>query len=63
MSLPPSLKKAMTPFPYSIDLNAPVKEARRIMEEHGVHHLPVTEEHRLCGIITHRDILAALAGR
>ena len=38
----PTLTTTMTPFPYSIDINQPLKEAIAMMEEHGFHHLPVT---------------------
>lgn len=46
----------MTPFPYSVSLNAPIGAARKLMLEKHVHHLPVTEDKTLAGIITDRDI-------
>ncbi|MEJ2177031.1 MAG: CBS domain-containing protein [Gammaproteobacteria bacterium] len=52
----PHLATAMTPFPYSIDKNAPLKEAIALMEEHDVRHLPVTEDATLVGLIAERDI-------
>ncbi len=53
----PQLKLLMTPFPYSIDLGADVNQALELMQEHAVHHLPVTDSrHRLVGVITDRDI-------
>ena len=52
----PLLKVMMTPFPYSIGLDAPVAEALELMKEHAVHHLPVTEGHALVGVITEHDI-------
>jgi CBS domain-containing protein len=60
---PPSLASAMTPFPYSVALDAQLDDAQKLMEEHGIHHLPVTENHDVVGIITQRDIVAALARR
>jgi acetoin utilization protein AcuB len=60
---PPSLASAMTPFPYSIALDAQLDDAQKLMEEHGIHHLPVTENHDVVGIITQRDIVAAMARR
>jgi len=60
---PPSLASVMTPFPYSIALDAKLDDAEKLMQEHGIHHLPVTEEHDVVGIITQRDIVAALARR
>ena len=55
----PSIKSAMTPFPYSIERKAPLEEARALMDEHQVRHLPVTHEHQLVGIITDRDLRSA----
>ncbi len=49
----------MTPFPYSVDQNASLEFARRLMEQHHVRHLPVTEEHGLVGLITERDMRSA----
>lgn len=60
---PPSLAAAMTPFPYSIALDALLDDAETLMEEHGIHHLPVTENHDVVGIITQRNIIAARARR
>jgi acetoin utilization protein AcuB len=60
---PPSLASAMTPFPYSIALDASLDDADRLMKEHGIHHLPVTENHDVIGIVTQRDMVAALARR
>lgn len=56
MKRPPTLKTAMTPFPHSVESSAPLKRARQLMKQYGVHHLPVTEDHTLIGIITERDI-------
>lgn len=54
----PAIKSVMTPFPYSIDINASLFDARQFMGEHGIRHLPVTDEERLVGIISERDIKA-----
>ena len=52
----PKVKSAMTPFPYSVALDAPIGEARRLMLDNHVHHLPVTANGKLAGIVTDRDI-------
>ena len=52
----PLIKSVMTPFPYAVELEAPLLDARRMMLKHHVRHLPVTSAHRLRGIITDRDI-------
>jgi acetoin utilization protein AcuB len=56
MKKPPSLKSIMTPFPYAIGIDQPLTEARKLMLEHAVHHLPVIRDGQLAGIITDRDI-------
>lgn len=57
----PLLITAMTPFPHSVERSAPLEEARKLMDEHQVRHLPVTDEHELVGIVTDRDLRSALA--
>lgn len=46
----------MTAFPYSINVDAAIGEARALMLEHRVHHLPVTRGNDLVGIVSDRDI-------
>ena len=50
------VRDLMTPFPVTVDPATPVLEARRLMDERRIRHLLVTEEHRLVGIVTDRDI-------
>ncbi|MGL6161362.1 CBS domain-containing protein [Microbulbifer sp.] len=57
----PTLAALMTPFPYHIDTSATVEEALALMEEHGVHHLPVTRDGDLETVISRRDIERANA--
>lgn len=52
----PELKTHMTPFPYTVDLKAPLGEARKLMLQHSVRHLPVTHDSKICGIVSDRDI-------
>ena len=56
----PALKRVMTPFPYSIQIDAPIADARRLMEEHRIRHLPVKDGDQLTGILTDRDIKLVL---
>ena len=51
----------MTPFPWSVALDAAAAEARALMTEQSVRHLPVTADGELVGIITDRDLKAAQA--
>ena len=49
----------MTPFPYSIDAGADIREARSMMDEHDIQHLPVMENGALVGLLADRDIRVA----
>ena len=57
---PPQILAYMTPFPFSIDIGAPLAEARRFLRERRIHHLPVTRDGELAGVLTDRDIKLAL---
>ena len=56
----PQILAYMTPFPYSIDVNAPLGEAHAFLRERHIRHLPVTERGELVGVLTDRDIKLAL---
>lgn len=49
----------MTAFPYSIDVSDSVRKAGAMMEEHKIHHLPVTDGAALIGVVSERDISIA----
>ena len=51
-----SIREAMTGDPRSIGASASVVEAARLMREQHIGSLPVTEDERLVGMITDRDI-------
>ena len=51
-----SVRDAMTADPRSIGASASVVEAARLMREQHIGSLPVTENERLVGMITDRDI-------
>ncbi|HJL18767.1 MAG TPA: CBS domain-containing protein [Sandaracinaceae bacterium LLY-WYZ-13_1] len=56
----PALAGVMSPFPYSIAPEATLREAREMMVEHDIHHLPVTdEEGAIRGVISDGDIFVA----
>ena len=52
----PQIISTMTPFPFSIDIDAPLSAAIALMDEHDVHHLPVVEKHTVVGLVTLHDI-------
>lgn len=56
----PTLMTAMTPFPYSIELTASFEEASELMGHHNVRHLPVTDNDRVVGVITDKDLISAM---
>ncbi|HKF97373.1 MAG TPA: CBS domain-containing protein [Steroidobacteraceae bacterium] len=56
----PQVVAFMTPFPYSIDVDAPLAEAHALMREHHFRHLPVTSAQAIVGILTDRDIKLVL---
>jgi CBS domain-containing protein len=57
----PLLKQVMTPFPYAVELDAPLEKARELLETHRFHHLPVVQEHRPVGLVSDREIAMGLA--
>lgn len=50
----------MTPFPYSIDVDARLSDAHKLMREHHFRHLPVTRAGAIVGVLTDRDIKLVL---
>jgi len=50
----------MTPFPYSVSLDASFDEACELMGHHSVRHLPVTKDRQIVGVITDRDMTSAM---
>jgi CBS domain-containing protein len=51
-----NVRDAMTENPRSIGVSASVVEAARLMREEHIGSLPITEDERLVGMITDRDI-------
>jgi acetoin utilization protein AcuB len=50
----------MTPFPHSIDVDAPLEDAHKLMREHRFRHLPVMSGGEIVGVLTDRDIKLVL---
>ena len=57
------LSDLMTPNPISVDMDDKLSRVKTVFDEIGFHHLLVTEQGRLFGIITDRDLLKALSPR
>jgi acetoin utilization protein AcuB len=56
----PQVIAFMTAFPYSIDVDAPLEDAHKLMREHHFRHLPVTSAGAIVGVLTDRDIKLVL---
>ena len=56
----PPIKALMTPFPYFIDLDAPLERAREMMGPQQIRHLPVMSEGRLVGVVSEPAIARVL---
>jgi acetoin utilization protein AcuB len=52
----PTIKSVMTPFPHSVDIDAPVARAQEIMRRYDTLHVPVEEKGSLVGVATRFDI-------
>ncbi len=59
-ALLPKLKNVMTPFPYSVDAEAPIDAAVEFMRTHKIRHLPVTANGALTSVVSDRDIKLVL---
>lgn len=54
--------KVMTANPVAVSRNEPVSAARKLLEDKGVHHLPVTDGEQVVGILTSNDLLRVSFG-
>ncbi len=52
----PQVIAFMTPFPHSIEIDAPLADARKMMRKGHFRHLPVTSGGQIVGVVTDRDI-------
>ena len=44
--------------PITIDLNANLEDAHKLMTKNGIRHLPVMDEGKVVGIVSERDLMA-----
>jgi acetoin utilization protein AcuB len=51
-----TIEKFMTRSVHTIGTKAPLAEAHRMMNDHGIRHLPVLEGGRLVGMLSQRDL-------
>lgn len=52
----PPIKNVMRAFPYSLQADRGLDEARQLMSEHEIRHLPVLDGDELVGIVTSHDL-------
>lgn len=52
----PTIATTMSPFPYSIDSEESIASAAKMMKDHDIHHLPVTEGSELVSVISKREV-------
>ena len=52
-----SVSEIMTPDPISLDASAHVYEAALVMMQRNIHHLPITEDNRLVGMVSRSDFM------
>lgn len=53
----PTVKSVMTPFPWSIDVGEALGKAKAMMAERDIHHLPVSQDGDLVGVLSERDLM------
>jgi predicted transcriptional regulator len=58
---PVAVREVMTPVVHQVTATAPVAEAARLMVEHHIHRLVVTQAREPVGIITSMDLLRVVA--
>jgi len=56
----PQVIAFMTPFPHSIDVDAPLEDAHKLMRGRRFRHLPVISGGEIVGVLTDRDIKLVL---
>jgi acetoin utilization protein AcuB len=54
--LMPSVSRYMTRKPFTIERTATIADARRLMQEHNVRHLPILDGGELVGVVSERDL-------
>ena len=52
----PTISRYLTRQPWTIRRDAPLSQARDMMREHGIRHLPVLDGGKLVGLVSERDI-------
>ena len=57
MKLPSKpIREFMTPMPTMMSMETPLVEARKLMDEHGIRHLPILDGEKLVGVVSRREL-------
>jgi len=56
-----TVDKIMMSDPVTVRMDDSVRHVKKLFDEHGFHHLMVTEHHKLVGVISDRDLLRNLS--
>ncbi|MCB0359492.1 MAG: CBS domain-containing protein [Bdellovibrionales bacterium] len=57
----PQIQEVMTPSPHTVGYDRPLSEARRLMRDYSIRHLPVVRGDNLIGMLSDRDLKLAEA--
>lgn len=52
----PIVGAVMTSFPYFVEADDPVSKLEKLMDDHGIRHLPVQEKGKVVGVVSERDL-------
>ncbi len=53
-----TMSRVMTPNPMTLDASSDVEVAMALMSEKKIRHMPVTEEGKVIGVISYRDLVS-----
>lgn len=53
-----SVEEFTTPDPITVAENTAIEELQRLMDQHGIRHLPVLRGERVVGVVSDRDVRA-----
>lgn len=56
------ISKVMTTGLITVHHGDPISKARQLLRDHGIHHIPVVDGHKLLGILSLSDILRVSFG-
>lgn len=59
MSEIPKISSVMTPSPKTVEANHTIRDVRHLMQDFGIHHVPVTLAGSVIGVLSERDLSLA----